>query len=344
MLLVAEVGDRRARGEAPTARDYLPRFPAHTHVVRNVLPDAPPRPAPTEGEDIPEARRVEPPACAPEPTPLSAGAWIARSRRPSSWRRSPLESSRRRSARQSRSPGRFPAVPGRGGDGWSALRGLMLVGVTAAVLWLTLRPRPKHVEGPPAPPGPTAPGPAPKAVAEGHPQGCARPARNTTWPSGSGAWAAAAWSCPTAAVAGRSAPRLPSRRSSSPSRRSPSRPRPQPGGSPTTWNGSATAKLSSIQLHAAGPLTEATLAPLAGLPLRTLELNAPSVQVSGTFLARFPGLETLLLPRCPDFGDVDLAAVGKLGKLSAFAVNSPRLTVSGFMELPEPGAQVAGAG
>src|SRR4051794_2297811 len=59
MLLVAEVGDRRARGETPTARDYLRRFPAQTEVVRAVLPDAPLPADPIEVEVIPEAQRVE---------------------------------------------------------------------------------------------------------------------------------------------------------------------------------------------------------------------------------------------------------------------------------------------
>src|SRR5437899_2614630 len=44
-LLIAEINARRARGENPTARDYLPRFPAHTDVVRAIVPE-PPLPAP----------------------------------------------------------------------------------------------------------------------------------------------------------------------------------------------------------------------------------------------------------------------------------------------------------
>ena len=39
-LLIAEINARRARGEVPLRREYLPRFPAHTHVVRAVFPES----------------------------------------------------------------------------------------------------------------------------------------------------------------------------------------------------------------------------------------------------------------------------------------------------------------
>ena len=47
-LLIAEVNHRRSQGESPAAREYLPRFPAHTFVVRWVIPDTVPvaQPAP----------------------------------------------------------------------------------------------------------------------------------------------------------------------------------------------------------------------------------------------------------------------------------------------------------
>src|SRR5262245_47592755 len=39
-LLIAEVNARRGRGETPLLREYLPRFPAHTDVVRAVVPES----------------------------------------------------------------------------------------------------------------------------------------------------------------------------------------------------------------------------------------------------------------------------------------------------------------
>src|SRR5262245_30284545 len=38
-LLIAEVNYRRSHGEMPVAREYLPRFPAHTEIVRSVVSD-----------------------------------------------------------------------------------------------------------------------------------------------------------------------------------------------------------------------------------------------------------------------------------------------------------------
>ena len=38
-LLIAEVNSRRARGESPLPREYLPRFPAHPEVVQGAFPE-----------------------------------------------------------------------------------------------------------------------------------------------------------------------------------------------------------------------------------------------------------------------------------------------------------------
>jgi hypothetical protein len=333
---VAEVGDRRSRGETPKARDYLPRFPAHTDVVRAVLPDASPPADPVEVEEVPEAQRVEPPAPVaerralpiertdyPESPAVVVGVPVA----------TPIvgplvpELIPQPSAVAARPRRRLWRL---------AVGGLVLLGIiSSAALLLAFRARPKRAEVP-APPA-TAPAPAPtippkvapkaapadpeRDLAEwvlslgGH--GIVLPNGGSRRPFSAGAplpkvkFAVTAISLPSEAAARWKPDDLERLR--------------------------GRAKLSSIQLHGAGPLTEAALAPLSGLPLRTLELNAPSVQVSGAFLARFPDLETLVLPRCPDFADAELAAVGKLGRLSAFAVNSPRLTVHGFMELRNPG-------
>jgi hypothetical protein len=79
------------------------------------------------------------------------------------------------------------------------------------------------------------------------------------------------------------------------------------------------------------------LAPLAGLPLRTLELRAPVVWASGAFLARFPDLEVLALPNSRGFNDADLAVVGRLARLTTLTLNTAKLTAEGFRELRCPG-------
>ena len=55
-LLLAEVNTRRARGELPLPREYLPRFPAHPEVVQVAFPEllgnalAAPLPIPLAGK------------------------------------------------------------------------------------------------------------------------------------------------------------------------------------------------------------------------------------------------------------------------------------------------------
>jgi len=73
-LLIAEVNARRARAEVPLLREYLPRFPAHTDVVRAVFPE------PTASFSAHDTVRLAP------VTPPPAGQPSCSSRTPH-WRR-----------------------------------------------------------------------------------------------------------------------------------------------------------------------------------------------------------------------------------------------------------------
>ena len=92
-------------------------------------------------------------------------------------------------------------------------------------------------------------------------------------------------------------------------------------------------QLTSVQLHGSVPFTEAILAALIGLPLKVLELRGSPVMIPGAFFATFPDLETLSLAASPELADSDLAALGKLAKLTSLEINSPKLTANGFKEL-----------
>src|SRR5262249_4939386 len=91
-------------------------------------------------------------------------------------------------------------------------------------------------------------------------------------------------------------------------------------------------KLVALDLHHTALITEADLEPVASLPLRSLELHGP-LRISGKLLAGFKDLESLTLLSNPDFADADLAAIGRLSKLTFLAVNSPKITAAGMSEL-----------
>src|SRR5262249_22323389 len=91
-------------------------------------------------------------------------------------------------------------------------------------------------------------------------------------------------------------------------------------------------KLVGLYLHLTATVTDADLEPLVGLPLRSLELHGP-LRVTGKLLAGFKELESLTLLSDPGFSDADLAAIGRLSKLTALAVNSPKITAAGMNEL-----------
>jgi hypothetical protein len=300
-LLIAETNARRSRGETPVAREYLPRFPAHTGVVRAVVPDMAPEPGCVLSPPPLPPRAI----LLPESPAILVGEAVA----------API-------------PVRRPKM------GWERVLGFLLIGiiVTGAGI-ISFRPRQQTV-GQPAGPAPQAPAPPspPKFVPKVVPVDPERDlaewvlslgGRGMVLPDGGNRRPFSADSpVPKVrfSVTGFSLPpeaankwkpedleRLRGRR-----------------------------KLSTVQFHLSGPLTEANLAPLAALPLRVLEIDATPVQVSGAFLAGFADLETLALPHCPDFADADLSAIGKLTKLSFLTLNSPKLLPNGFKELTCP--------
>ena len=330
-LLLAEIADRRARGETPVVREYLPRFPAHIDVVRAVFPPPPagpptaaespgPLPAWVRQASLPESPTI---LVTPPPVPLAVVLPAPAPKAPLVPPASPSARSRRR---------RFPY-----------LIAAAIFAIVAASGGLAFVRRPDSDPGPPtqalpAPVGPpsVALGPAPlssKPLAR--PKAPADPERDL-----------AEW---VFALGGRGEvqPDGGLRRPFGPDARLPRTPfavtgLELPAAAAGAW---ATADLSrlagrrslnSVRLHATGSLTEADLAPLAGCPLRTLELHANPVRVSGAFCAAFSDLETLALDVAPEFGEADLVAVGGLPKLTTLNLNSPNLTIDGFKGLRNP--------
>lgn len=315
-LLIAEVNARRARGESPTARDYLPRFPAHTDIVRTVLPEATarapePPPFPARRADFPEspaelvrAEKAAPaaPGSADVGRPVAIGTAVSR----------PRHGRRRR--------------------WWGGVA--ILATAAAAVLSAVLSPRPTLVEGPtPAPLPASAPRPklAPKVTPKVAPTD---PERDLAeWVLGLGGHGT---------VRPDGARRRPfSAEAPLPKSRFSVTAVVLPPGVAGRWNPAdlerlrGRDKLSALELHTTSELTEAALSPLVGSPLRALELDAP-VRASGRFLASFADLESLALPHAPDFSDADLGALSGLATLSALSINSPQLTLTGFEGLKGP--------
>ena len=93
--------------------------------------------------------------------------------------------------------------------------------------------------------------------------------------------------------------------------------------------------LTSVSLHHSTAITDASLEPLLGLPLTTLELHG-LVQVSSRTLEQFPDLEALALMSAPAFNDADLAYVAKMTKLRSLTLNTYHLTPDGFARLKNP--------
>jgi hypothetical protein len=344
-LLIAETNFRRSRGESPIAREYLPRFPAHAEVVREVVPDTHQAPmiVPTvlvAEEVIPEPpplpirqmRYPESPAVLVAPLPSAPVARLA----------APLPMVVPNLFEDLEPEVEFtPPIPGRPRRRRRWLIGfvvlLLLGGAATAIYFVFLRP--KGGEQPPPPNTPGGPTQQPKGsgynplatpknanadpereLAEwvlflgGRgtvlPEGSSRRPFSTDAPLPKNKFNVIAFSLPPEAAGRWTAADLERLRGRT--------------------------MLGSIQLHAGGPFTEEMLAPLVGLPLRTVELIGGPVQASGAFFAAFPELETLTLPSTPGWTDADLTAVSKLTKLVSLSVNSAKITPNGFKELKSP--------
>lgn len=355
-LLIAEVNDRRSRGEFPLAREYLPRFPAHADVVRAVLPDvpvpgrlvsvsgpalAPAAPAPPADPVPPAAPPAVPvawyadplavPPTAPAPVPVAVAISgpvplaVALPRAFDDFEPepdpAPILARRTRKKRRLR-----------------ITLGVLVLLAGGTVAFFTI-PRGRTTDGQPPGPdgkGPTVVGPAPKGIPKSKlPPSSGDPERDL------GEWLLALGGTGTLSL-------------ETGGRRPFTAEVPLPKGKFTVtslvlppeaagrWTAGDLERLrgrpalAAVQLYHPAALTDAALDPLTGLPLRALELHGSPVEVSGATVAKFPELETLSLLSAPNFGDADLAAVGKLTKLKAFAVNTPKLTAAGFRELKNP--------
>jgi hypothetical protein len=307
-LLIAEVNWRRARGETPTAREYMPRFPAHTSIVRSVLSDvASPLislAAPTTPVGLPHVR-----------TAVAAPAAIVL---PHAFET--LEPAPPRKRRRSRKR--------------LILGGLAVLVGAGVITVLSIRGNRKKDEAKPATDrnAPIVESAKPKTPSPFDSKPMSDPERELAeWVIALGGRGTLAMDAggrrpyggeaalPKArfAVAGVSLPPEAANR----------------------WNAAdlrrlhGRVKLESIELYHPTALSDAALEPLAGLPLRTLDLRGDNVQVSGAAVAQFKDLETLALYSVPAFNDTDLTAVGQLSKLKALSLNSPKISPAGMGEL-----------
>jgi hypothetical protein len=318
----------------PLAREYLPRFPAHAAVVRAVVPDVPvpgrfvsvtggpPAPPPPPPAPVP-APVAAVPAAVPlaQPVPAAVPLAVVLTRQYDEFALDP-------------EPG--PVRPRRRRRGRLVLVAVGLLAVVGVVLALTLPPG--RTDDPDPPPDPNAP-----AVAGGKGK---RPKFDPKKASVDPERDLAQW---VLDVGGRgtlvleAGPRRPF---------APEVPLPKgkfvvtglslPPEAAGQWAADdlerlrGRDKVASVVLHHPTALTDEALEPLAGLPLRVLELHGSPVRVTAATLARFPELETLTLFAAPEFSDADAAAVGKLPRLTTFAVDSPKLTAAGLKELKNP--------
>jgi len=311
-LLVAEVDARRARGETPLAREYLPRFPAHTDVVRAVLPEAS---APTVGFEAtsmgtfvaPLPLPLKRPVRGPLPQAIVLG--------------SPDEEAARS---KSRDPRRRR---------WWAIA-LVLFVLSVAVL-LSRSPRAGNESGPmPAddPPRVNSHGKVvPKWNRKAMP---ADPERDLAeWVTAVGGRGTMLLANGGRRTFGEEVP-LPKGKFAVTGLS-------LPGEAAVLWSEAdldrlrGRTSLASVRLDHPAAISDSALEPLTGLPLATLELHG-LVRVSGQTLARFPDLESLALMSAPAFADADLAIVAKMSKLRSLALNTYHLTPEGFAGLKNP--------
>ena len=338
-LLIAETNFRRAHGESPVAREYLPRFPAHAEVVREVVPDM----APAVARSVLVAEEVipEPPPLPVRPMnyPVASAVLVAPIPAVAARAPAPLAVMLPDTFADLEPDVEFtPPLPPRRRRRWRwvlAIGVVLLAGVAVAIYFLA----PKHKPGEPPPPAPLRPTSLPKG--SGY-DPLATPKYANTDPERE----LADW---VLQLGGRGV-LLPEGSSRRPFTAEAPLPKNKfevtaltlPRETAGRWNTAdlerlrGRSKLRSIQLHASVPFTEEMLAPLAGLPLRTLELIGSPVLASGGFFAGFPNLETLTLPSTPEWTDADLTAIGRLTKLSSLAVSSKKLTPNGFKELKSP--------
>jgi hypothetical protein len=320
-LLIAEVNHRKSRGETPLTREYLPRFPAHAAIVRSVLP-----------ETIPVAKAVPAipvPSPIVEPMPIANGQPMT----------APIPMAvvippAFEDFEQAPDPGPIRRRRRKRRLQWLAGTAIVLV-IAGAIVFLSLKKRRVDPGNTPQAGGATT------VVAGG----------TTKVPSifdpkpgpadadrGLAEWIVSLGGRGTLAMdAGGQRPF------------GPEQPLPKakfavtgivlPAESSGRWTSAdlerlrGREKLTSIHINHPSALSDTTLEPLNGLPLRSLELHGANITVTGASIARFANLESLTLLSAPNFADADFAAIGKLTKLSSLSLNSTKITPTGLGEL-----------
>lgn len=309
-LLIAEVNHRRSRGETPVAREYLPRFPAHTSVVRSVIAEVR---AVVGSATVapPPARRLVPPALPPaaiilpdefediEPLPDPAARWQRR--------------------RHFQRIVAFVAMA------------IVLAGIT---LFVAIR-RGKKSEGNAPPPSTTTNATAPPLTSNSlfapKPRAPDPERELAEWIVGVGGRGTLAMDTGGRRIFSPEAP-LPKARFTVTGIVLPAE-------SSVRWSAADLGRLrdrdrlSSLELHHPTALGDWVLDVLSGSPLRRLELHGTAVTVTGAAIARFANLETLIIQSSPAFSDADMAAIGNLTKLASLKLNAAKLTPAGLGEL-----------
>jgi hypothetical protein len=330
-LLIAEVNHRRSRGEMPVAREYLPRFPAHTEVVRSIVPEIAQeiRPAPLAPPPLPLARPALPVApLVPPPLPNRRAVSIplpAAILLPNEF--DDIEPP----------PDSTPGQKSHRGGRRVVIVGVLLVaavatgGVILATQWKRKPEAPSEgqvhstpgvVTGAPKITNPLAP----------KPQSADSEHEFAAWIVSVGGHGMLAMEGGGRRNFGAELPLPPKGRFAvtaivlAPE-------------SNSRWGAKDLDrlrdrdKLTSVRLSHPSALTDSVMENLAGSPLHTLELNGAMVAVSGAGVARFAELESLAILTAPSFGDADMAAIGKLFKLTSLTLNAPKITQAGLGEL-----------
>lgn len=323
-LLIAEVNHRRSRGESPVAREYLPRFPAHTSIVESVFATLLP---------VGRLEPVTPPVPLLEPPPLPSRP-VALANGELNPPPLPPRAILLRAAEAILKPPDIPLVRRRGrGKRLLAASVVIVVIVAGVALASTQFGRKSGKPGQQPPIARTATSlstPKVPSLFEKTPPPDAE--RETAeWIIGVGGRGALAMENGGRRNFGMDQP--------IPKAKFTVTEIVLPPESSSRWDTSDLGrlrgrdKLTSIQLYHPKALGDTVLELLTSSPLRTLELHGNAIAVTGTALGRFPELESLTIDNAPAFSDSDIAAIGKLGKLKSLTLNAPKVTSTGLGEL-----------
>lgn len=321
-LLIAEVNHRRSRGETPVAREYSPRFPAHTSIVESVFANQ---------LNVGRLEPVAPPVALLEPPSMPASVANGELNPPPLPPRAILLPM----AEETLAPPDTPVVRRRGRGKRLLAVSVIIVALVAGVAYASTQfgrkfnntgqqpPIAKTATTPSTPKGPS--------LFEKTPTPLDAEREFAEW---------------IISIGGRGTLAM-----DNGGRRNfgPDQPIPKakfvvteielPADSSNRWDTSDLArlrgrdKLTSVRLHHPKALGDIVLELLTSSPLRTLELHGNAMTVTGSAIARFSDLETLTIDHAPSFSNADMAAIGKLSKLKSLTLNAPKITPAGLGEL-----------